>query len=167
MFGNQCGGRCYSALVGAATLLAFALAAPPAAARGPVPEELQGKFRGLVAGAVSELSGEFTMVLQGERSGFTMGWPGHDSISFQRPRDSKIFQTVAEGRILDGDPAYWARLEDGSLIVYSMRIEPHGGYDIYTYIYTPVEDGVDLVVRHLRSGADSLESKARLERYGR
>ena len=166
MLGNRCGGRCYSALVGA-TLVAFALAAPAAAARGPIPEELQGEFRGPVTGAIGELSGEFTMVLQGERRGFTMAWPGRDSISFQRPKDSEMFRAVAEGRVLDGDPAYWARLEDGSLIVYSLRIGPHGGYDIYTYIYTPVEDGVDLVVRHLRRGSGSLESKARLKRYGR
>lgn len=166
MIGNRCIGRGLAALAGA-TLLAMALVASPAAARGPVPVELQGKFRGTVTGAVGEVSGEFTMVLQGERRGFTLGWPGRDAISFQRAAGSETFQASAEGRILDGSPAYWARLEDGALIVYAMQVGPHGGYDIYTYIYKPAQDGVDLVIRHLRSGSAPLESKAGLKRYDR
>lgn len=166
MIGNRCIGRWLSALAGGA-LLVLALAAPPAVARGPVPAELQGKFRGTVTGAVGEVSGEFTMVLRGERNGFTMGWPGRDSIEFERSAGDEMFQAAAEGRILDGDPAFWARLADNALIVYAMRIEPHGGYDIYTYIYKPAQNGIDLVIRHLRSGSEPLESKAGLERYDR
>ncbi len=166
MFGNRCISRSLSVLMGAGVIM-FSLAAPAAAASKTVPEDLQGKFRGTVTGAASEISGEFTMILQGERGGFTITWSGRDRIGFQKSPDGKMFRSEAGGRILDGNPAYWARLEGDSLIVYSMRVGFHGGYDIYTYIYTPAEGGVDMVIRHLRSGSEPLESKARLKRYDR
>ena len=166
MLGNQCIRRSLSALIGAGVIM-FSLAASAAAASRPIPEELRGKFRGTVTGAASEVSGEFTMVLQGERGGFTIAWSGRERIGFQKSPDGKMFRSEAGGRILDGNPAYWARLEGDSLIVYSMRVGFHGGYDIYTYIYTPVEGGIDMLIRQLRSGSEPLESTARLKRYDR
>jgi hypothetical protein len=151
------------ALVWAALLL-LALTAAPAGADS-LPKEFLGKFRGSVTGGVGEVKGDFVMVSKTKRDGFTMTWPPNNSAGFEAADQKNVFQAPSRGKLIEGAPAFWARLEDGELLVYSMRIDPHGGYDIYTFIYTPVEAGLDLTVRHLRSGSKMLESKARLKRY--
>ena len=150
------------ALVWAALLVAAA----PAAA-DTLPEDFLGKFRGGVTGSVGEVEGDFNMVSGDKRDGFTMAWSPNSSAGFEASDRKNVFHARSRGRLLEGVPAFWARLEDGKLLVYSMQIDSHGGYDIYTFIYTPAADGLDMTVRHLRSGSEPLESRAQLKRYDR
>lgn len=145
-----------------------ALLIGPAAAAGSLPDEFLGKFRGSVTGSAGEVSGDFDMVSAAKRNGFTMSWPPNGSTGFKAAKDRKnVFLAPSEGKLIEGAPAFWARLEDGKLLVYSMRIDSHGGYSIYTFVYTPVEGGLDLLIYHLRSGSEPMESRARLERHDR
>ena len=150
------------ALVWAALLVAAA----PAAA-DTLPEDFLGKFRGAVTGSVGEVEGDFNMVSSDKRGGFTMAWSPNSSAGFEASDRKNVFHARSRGRLLEGVPAFWARLEDGKLLVYSMQIGSHGGYDIYTFIYTPAADGLDMTVRHLRSGSEPLESRGQLKRYDR
>jgi len=106
------------------------------------------------------------MESEATRDGFTMTWPPNSSAEFEAADRKNVFQAPSRGKLIEGVPAFWARLEDGNLLIYFMRIDSHGGYDIYTYIYTPVEEGLDITIRQIRSGSKMLESKARLKRYG-
>lgn len=124
-----------------------------------------GKFRGTVSGSVGELDGDFNLVSQEGRGGFLMTWPPSRNADFEPTDNPKVFHAAMRGRMMDGASALWARLDDGKLIVYSMEINEHGGYDIYSYMYEPADDGLDLTVRHLRSGSTPMESKGRLKRY--
>lgn len=151
-----------------ALVLAALLIGPAPAAAGPLPDAFLGKFRGSVTGAAGEISGDFDMVSAAKRNGFTMSWPSNSSTGFKAAKDREnVFLAPSEGKLIEGAPAFWARLEDGKLLVYSMRIDSHGGYSIYTFVYTPVEDGLNLLIYHLRSGSEPLESRARLERHDR
>ena len=140
--------------------------ATPAAA-GALPEEFLGKFRGSVTGSVGEVEGDFNMVSEAKRKGFTIVWSPNSSAGFETSDQENVFHARSSGKLIEGAPAFWSRLEDGRLLVYSMRIDSHGGYDIYTFIYAPTADGLDMIVRHLRSGSEPLESMARLKRYDR
>lgn len=151
---------CAGALVGA---MLFMAAAPAAA--DPLPAGFLGKFRGSLASSVGEIEGDFNMVSSAKRGGFSMAWSPDKSAEFQPSENRNVFKAPDSGRLVDGAPAFWSRLEDGKLIVYSMRIDVHGGYDIYTFIYTPAEGGLDMIIRHLRSGSGPMESTARLKRY--
>jgi hypothetical protein len=151
--------------VPALVLAALLMAATPAAA-GALPDAFLGKFRGSVTGSVGEISGDFNMVSAAKRNGFTMAWPSNSNTGFEAARDrGNVFHAPSRGKLIEGAPAFWARLEDGKLLVYSMRIDSHGSYDIYTFIYTPAENGLNLTIYHLRSGSEPLESKALLERH--
>ena len=143
----------------------FMVAAPAAA--DTLPEEFLGKFRGSVTGNVGEVEGDFNMVSSTRRDGFTVAWSPNNSAGFQASDQKNVFHARSRGRLLEGVPAFWARLADGKLLVYSMQIDSHGGYDIYTFIYIPAADGLDMTVRHLRSGSEPLEASARLKRYDR
>jgi hypothetical protein len=141
------------------------MAATPAAA-GTLPDAFLGKFRGTVTGGVGDIEGDFDMVSAARRNGFTMAWPPNSSADFEAAKDREnVFQAPSRGKLIEGVPAFWARLEDDKLVVYSMRIGSHGGYDIYTFIYMTVENGLNLTIHHLRSGSEPLESKGRLERH--
>jgi hypothetical protein len=155
--------RRLQALAGAALFL-LALTAAPARADA-LPKEFLGNFRGAITGSVGEIEGDFVMVSKARSDGFTMTWPPGASAAFEQTDKKNVFHTPPGGKLLEGAPAFWARLNDDELLVYSMRIDTHGGYDIYTLIYTPVDEGLDMTVRHLRSGSKMLESKARLKRY--
>jgi len=157
--------RRLQALVGA-VLLMLALSAAQAHADA-LPKEFLGKFRGSLSGSVGEIEGDFNMVSAAKRNGFTMTWRPSGLATFQTTNKKNVFHSRVDGKLMEGAPAFWARLSDGELLVYSMRIDPHGGYDIYTFIYTPVEEGLDVTVRHLRRGSGMLESKARLKRHAR
>jgi len=151
---------CAGALVGAMLLMAAA----PAAA-DPLPAGFLGKFRGTVSSSVGEIEGDFNMVSSAKRAGFSMTWSPDKSAEFQPSKQGNVFKAPGSGSLFEGAPALWSRLEDGKLIVYSMQIDAHGGYDIYTFIYTPAEGGLDMIIRHLRSGSGPIESTARLKRY--
>lgn len=143
----------------------LAIAAPAVAS--PLAEEFVGKFRGSVTGSAGEIEGDFNMVSAAKRNGFTVAWSPNNSAEFEASDRKNVFHARSRGRLLEGVPAFWARLQDGKLLVYSMQINSQGGYDIYTFIYAPVADGLDMTVRHLRGGSEPLESSARLKRYDR
>jgi hypothetical protein len=160
-------GKCIGLRVPAFALAALLLIVAPAAA-GSLPDEFLGKFRGSVTGSVGEISGDFVMVSAAKRNGFTMTWPPNSDPEFEAAKGQEnVFHAPSRGKLVEGAPAFWARLADGKLLVYAMRIDAHGGYDIYTFIYSPTGNGLNLTIRHLRSGSEPLESKARLERYDR
>lgn len=142
------------------------MVAAPAAA-DTLPEEFLGKFRGSVTGSVGEVEGDFNMMSSAKRDGFTINWSPNKSAAFKASERKNVFHARSRGKLIEGVPAFWSRLEDGRLLVYSMQIDSHGGYDIYTFIYIPAADGLDMTVRHLRGGSEPLESKARLKRYDR
>lgn len=160
MLHGKCIDFCAGALVGAMLLMV----ATPAAA-DPLPAEFLGKFRGTVTSGVGEIEGDFNMVSSAKRGGFSMTWSPNKSAEFQPSKNRNVFKAPDSGRLFEGAPAFWSRLEDGKLIVYAMQIGAHGGYDIYTFIYTPAEDGLDMIIRHLRSGSGPMESSARLKRH--
>ncbi|MBE9556726.1 MAG: hypothetical protein IMF08_07710, partial [Proteobacteria bacterium] len=152
----------------AALVLAALLTGSSPVAAGPLPDEFLGKFRGSVTGGVGEVSGDFDMMSAAKRNGFTMSWPQNSGTGFEAAKDREnVFRAPSEGKLIEGAPAFWARLADGKLLVYAMRIDSQGGYDIYTFVYTPVENGLDLLIYHLRSGSEPLESRARLARHDR
>lgn len=150
--------------VGALVWAMLSLAATPAAADS-LPAGFVGKFRGALTSSVGEIEGDFDMVSSASRGGFSMSWSPGKSAEFEPSDNKNVFLAPLRGKLIEGVPAFWSRLEDGKLIVYSMQIDTHGGYDIYTFIYEPAEDGLDMTVRHLRSGSDPMESRARLRRH--
>lgn len=152
--------------VTALVLAALLIGSTPAAA-GPLPDAFLGKFRGSVTGGAGEISGDFDMMSAAKSNGFIMSWPKNGGTGFEATKDREnVFHAPPKGKLIEGGPAFWARLADGKLLVYSMRIDSQGGYDIYTFVYTPVENGLDLLIYHLRSGSEPLESRARLVRHG-
>jgi hypothetical protein len=160
--GRHCSWRI--ARFAAATLLLLGFFAASAAAQS-LPKEFVGKFRGLIISSTGEDEGEFDFVSSASRSGFTLSWTPGNSVVFEATDKKNVFHDRKSGRLLEGAPAFWARLEGSKLIVYATRLDEHGGYDIYTYIYEPTAGGLALAIRHLRSGSEPLESKGRLERY--
>jgi hypothetical protein len=157
-------GHRVAAIAGAAVLLLSALFSAPAAAQS-LPAEFLGKFRGSITGTAAE-EGDFDMVASNVRGGFAMTWSPGGKANFEASDRKNVFHAEDAGRPFEGEPTYWARLEEGTLYVYSMHIDTHGGYDIYTYMYKPADNGLDLTIRQLRSGAETMESVARLERHG-
>lgn len=159
------GGRRLFRSIGLALILLPIVVIPSHA--GILPEEFLGKFRGAVTGDVVDVEGDFNLVSQEGRGNFLMTWPPNGSASFEASKNPHVFHADVRGRLIEGAPTFWARLGGGQLIVYSMRIDEHGGYDLYSYIYKPADDGLDVTVRHLRSGASPMESNGRLKRYGK
>lgn len=148
----------------AATLFLLGFFATSSAAQS-LPKEFVGKFRGVIISSTGEVEGEFDLVSNASRNGFTLSWTPGDSVVFEATDHENVFHDRNSGRLLEGAPAFWARLEGNKLIVYSTRLDEHGGYDIFTYIYVPAAGGLALAIRHLRSGSEPLESNGRLERY--
>jgi hypothetical protein len=151
--------------VGVALIMLLQVVSPAQA--DMLPEEFLGKFRGSVTGNVGAVEGDFNMVSQAGRDSFLITWPPSRSAVFETSEEKNVFHAEFRGRLIEGAPTFWARLDGRKLIVYTMQIDRHGGYDIYSYIYEPVNDGLDMTVRHLRSGSAPMESKGRLTRYDR
>lgn len=132
-----------------------------------LPGAFAGSFRGAVAGPTGVSSGDFTVVIERHEDSFIVRWPPRRAVEFRAAGRPGVFRTDDEANPLTGETAYWARTDGDSLIVYSMQTDEHGGYDIYNYIYAPADDGLDLVIRRIRGGAEPIESRGRLEKYGR
>ncbi len=156
-----------SALAVPALILAFAilLAATPAWAKGDLPGEFYGKFRGAVA-APGNASGNFSVEIEDRKDGFSVRWQPRISVNFEPAGRPGVFRDSKAGQPMSGDPLYWARMDSGRLIVYSMQLDEHGGYDINSYIYAPNGKGLDLSIRRIKVGGDPVEFTGRLERYG-
>ena len=149
----------------AVAVLALITTGSPAFAESALPDSIFGKFRGAVSGTSSELAGEFTVSIQRSDVGFTVAWPPRIEAEFGPAGRPGVFRTDGDYPVLEGTPVYWARFAENGLTVYSMQIGEHGGYHIDSYVYTPVGNGLDLVIRHVRTGAEPRLSKGRLERY--
>lgn len=132
-----------------------------------LPDALQGSFRGTITGPAGANSGDFTVVIGRMGDGFVVRWSPRQTVEFYPAGRPGVFRTNSIANPLAGETARWARLDGKSLIVYSMQVDEHGGYDILNYNYAPSGGGLDLVIRRIRSGAEPVESKGRLEKYGR
>lgn len=158
------------ALLGAAIGLVvawlFVMPGPAQAATG-LPDAFPGSFRGAIVGPGGASDGDFTVIIERTDDGFAMRWPPRREVAFQMADRPGVFRTGDAPNPIAGDTAYWARIDEGDLIVYSMQIDEHGGYDIHNYTYTPVGGGLDLVIKRIRGGAEPSEYRARLEKYGR
>jgi hypothetical protein len=79
---------------------------------------------------------------------------------------SSLFADPAVGNPLEGDTLLWARLQDDTLHVYSLAIDPSGGYALEHSTGQLTGDG--MVTRYeLRSENDRIVAvKGRLERAG-
>lgn len=157
------------ALAVPALILAFtvALAAAPAAAwaKGALPDEFQGKFRGAVA-APGNASGNFTVAIESREDGFTVRWAPRIVVDFKSAGRPGVFRDSKASKPMAGDSVYWARVDSGRLIVYSMQLDEQGGYNIGSYIYTPASSGLELTIRRIKAGGAPVEFIGKLERYG-
>jgi hypothetical protein len=157
------------ALAVPALILAFliALAHAPAAAwaKGALPGEFQGKFRGAVT-APGNSSGKFTVAIESREDGFTVRWPPRIVVDFEPASRPGVFRDSKKSKPMAGDPVYWARIDSGRLIVYSMQLDEQGGYNIGSYIYTPASSGLELTIRRVKAGGAPVEFSGELERYG-
>lgn len=57
---------------------------------------------------------------------------------------ARMFASPATGNPLKGETLLWARIDGSGLAVYSMRIDPNGGFDLDHYSWTRTEDGLRL-----------------------
>ena len=136
-----------------------------ALAQGALPDGLYGKFRGAVA-APGNASGEFNVAIEKRRGGFTVRWSPRIAVEFATAGRPGVFRGGGGENPLTGDPVYWARLAEGRLLVYAMKLDEHGGYSIRRFDYTPAGDGLDLVIRRISTGGVPIEWTGRLDRHG-
>ena len=148
-----------------AFLVAFTGITGTVRAQGALPDGYYGKFRGAVA-APGNASGKFNVAIESREDGFTVRWSPRIVVDFEPAGRPGVFRDSKASEPMSGDPVYWARVDSGGLVVYSMQLDEHGGYDIGSYAYVPVANGLDLVIRRIRVGGDPLEFSGKLERYG-
>ncbi len=154
----------YSILI-VAFLVAFTAMAGTVRAQGALPDGYTGKFRGAVA-APGNASGDFTVVIESRGDGFTVRWPPRIAVDFEPADRPGVFRDSDASKPMTGETVYWARLDSGGLVVYSMQLDEHGGYNIASYIYAPAGEGLDLIIRRIKVGGDPVEFSGKLERYG-
>ncbi len=123
-----------------------------------------GKFRGAVA-APGNASGIFTVAIESREDGFTVRWSPHIVVDLEPAGRPGVFRDSKASKPMSGETVYWARVDSGGLVVYSMQLDEHGGYDIGSYAYVPAANGLDLVIRRIRVGGDPVEISGKLERY--
>jgi hypothetical protein len=63
---------------------------------------------------------------------------------YQRDFERDVFATRSELDVVNGDPLQWARISDGSLLVYSFVLNEEGTYELHTYRRTLDDSGVAL-----------------------
>ncbi len=149
-----------------AAFLAVAAGAPGTPrAQNALPDGLYGKFRGAVA-APGNASGEFTVAIEKRRGGFTVRWSPRIAVEFDPAGRPGVFRGGGSEKPLTGEPVYWARLAEGRLLVYAMKLDEHGGYSIRRFDYTPAGGGLDLVIRRISTGGVPVELSGRLDRHG-
>jgi hypothetical protein len=146
--------------------LALIAAGPMAFAQDSLPAAFSGMFRGTLSGTTGETGAEFTVQIKQDGDGFTVAWPPRISASFESAGRPGVFRASGNSQILEGEPVYWARIENEILTVYAAQIDEHGGYRIDNFLYTPSEGGLDLVIRHVVTGAEPQVSNGKLNRYG-
>lgn len=153
----------FGAVVAATVLV---VSAPAALADGPLPPGLSGEFRGTFDTGTGVRAGDFTVVIEADADRFTVSWPPRSAVTFTPARRPNVFRALGPSNPLHGGIVHWVRIEEGALVVYSMQIDTHGGYDIRDYTYVPIAEGLELTLHRIRSGGDPEVSRARLVRYG-
>lgn len=58
---------------------------------------------------------------------------------------TRMFASPATGNPLQGETLLWARIDGPTLAVYSMKIDPNGGFDLDHYSWTRTENGLQLI----------------------
>lgn len=56
----------------------------------------------------------------------------------------RLFAAPATGNPLEGETLLWARLQDGTLILYSLGLTEQGGFDLNRHAWTPGDDGMSV-----------------------
>lgn len=79
---------------------------------------------------------------------------------------TSLFAAPATGNPLEGETLLWARLEETALIVYSLSIDPDGGFDLNRYARTLSEDGMVVSYQRRIDGREPVSIEGRLERAG-
>ncbi len=133
-------------------------------AQDALPSGYYGKFRGAIA-APGNASGKFNVAIESHEDGFTVRWSPRIVVDFEPAGRPGVFRDNETSEAMSGDPVYWARMDSGGLVVYSMQLDEHGGYEIGSYAYVPTANGLDLVFRRIRVGGDPVEFNGKLERY--
>ncbi len=135
-------------------------------AQQSLPDGFAGKFRGTLSASGGGVAGEFTVAISKTDGGFTVAWPPRISASFEPANRPGVFVSRERTQILEGNPVYWARIDNGSLVVYAAQVDELGGYRIDSFLYARANTGLDLVIRRLVTGAEPQISSGRLMRYG-
>ncbi len=79
---------------------------------------------------------------------------------------SRLFADPATGNPLKGETLLWARLEGGTLTVYSLAIDHHGGFDLDRYARTLTDGGMTVRYTHRIENDLMLTIEGRLEKAG-
>jgi hypothetical protein len=79
---------------------------------------------------------------------------------------SSLFAAPASGNPLEGETLLWARLGEEALIVYSLSIDPAGGFDLNRYARTLSDDGMVVKYQRRIEGREPVRIEGRLERTG-
>jgi hypothetical protein len=80
---------------------------------------------------------------------------------------TSLFAAPATGNPLEGETLLWARLEETALVVYSLSIGSHGGFDLNRYARTLSDDGMVASYRRRIEGSEPILIQGRLERAGK
>ena len=83
---------------------------------------------------------------------------------YQRAFERDVFTTRGEVNVVNGDPVQWARIADGTLLVYSFALEDDGYYEQAIYRRTLDETGLTLEFSSERAGEVSRTVSGRLIR---
>ncbi|APE45243.1 hypothetical protein BOO69_02010 [Sulfitobacter alexandrii] len=83
---------------------------------------------------------------------------------YQSAMKTNLFGKATPLDPLQGEPFVWARIEDDTLSVFSLFIDPTGDYEVQEYHRTLAEGGLDLLFRRIRDGEVSREISALLRR---
>ncbi|MGI9503984.1 MAG: hypothetical protein ACR2RE_13125 [Geminicoccaceae bacterium] len=73
---------------------------------------------------------------------------------------TRMFASPATGNPLRGETLLWARIDGPTLAVYSMKIDPNGGFDLDHYSWTRIENGLQLI---FSERTEDLEMQTKLE----
>ena len=83
---------------------------------------------------------------------------------YQRDFERDVFATRSDMDLVAGDPLQWARIVDGTLLVYSFILDEDGTYSMHTYTRTLDEEGLALSFVSEHDGVVGREVEGRLIR---
>ena len=177
-----------------AAMVAGALSLAGTAAHGAGIEDFFGSWRGTEVSAppgVDFQADDLGVTIEPYEGGFQMRWttldradagfgpqPAEASFSeTERPGVyeydpgggsllTSLFAAPATGNPLEGETLLWARLEEAALVLYSLSIDPDGGFDLNRYARTLSDDGMVVNYQRRIEGREPIRIEGRLERAG-